>query len=504
VFILRGLPNESVEFKGLQIKLDGVDPNNVFWVSSRTEARLLINANSGQPNKLVSTGITNNQDPRLSDNKRIILSGVLPPELQSGGTYYVINRSGSTFQLSRTQGGPIEIFTSSPSFDVRLAAEPSFVFEGLKGRPNIITGNFLGYTNSPTAAPTEDNTTVFTVRKDGLVDKDFNSFRGVRFLGLWGDATKINNETLFVAMTSVDEPALLPVLQLNVPNASGGSDNISQPNPRFESGINGTPEGTSTDRKGQWTIRPRSTEINVYFVAGSTPSRNGVPYQVSTTRFNETEFTPPAPDATPNIGETGGGLANFVRFIENWQGLSAKITGGFIQNTKSRFATAPFVPAPLISGVADTTTIFLNPAFPGTGQTDGRSISGFNLQYMSRIPNRIPYYTAPIRLWGYDVGLLTQQPDRFAERFAVPIPGANEYFREVTPDDPWVEALLCALEPTNITTANKTIAVSPNSYTRRVLRGSDLRKACDEPKYGTTTPLANPAQGNPIPGIVYP
>ena len=88
------------------------------------------------------------------------------------------------------------------------------------------------------------------------------------------------------------------------------------------------------------------------------------------------------------------------------------------------------------------------------------------------------------------MGLLTQQTDRFAERFATPIKGANEFFREVSADDPWVEALLCALEPATPTN----IAVTPNLYTKRVLRGSDRRQACDtNPAYGATAASDSPA-----------
>jgi hypothetical protein len=113
------------------------------------------------------------------------------------------------------------------------------------------------------------------------------------------------------------------------------------------------------------------------------------------------------------------------------------------------------------------------------------------------VPNQIPYYSAPVRLWGYDVGLLTQQPDRFAERFAIPIPGANEFFREVSVDDPWVQGLLCALEP-NDPEANSTAVVNiglkqkfgtdPRNYRRRALRGTDFKRSiCNSPFYGGTT-----------------
>ena len=242
-------------------------------------------------------------------------------------------------------------------------------------------------------------------------------------------------------------------------------------------------------------------------MAGSTPSRNGVPYTTSSTLLGKSSGDI-ATGTAISIGETGGGLQNFVRFLENWEGVPIKIAGGFIQNTRSRFATAPFTPSSLSSGTSDTTSVFMNPVQPGTGTTNGLVPSGYNLQYMSRTGGRIPYYSPPIRLWGYDVGLLTQPPDRFTERFAVPIPGANEFFREISGDDPWVEALLCALEPTtptalsaNTSTVNPGLAQSlgtdPKNYLRRALRGSDRRSACDTTRYGAAAP------SDTISGSVY-
>lgn len=501
VFIFRGLPNESIEFKGLQIKLDGVDPNNIFWVSSRAEERLdpvKSTAATGNPaNNNFILFPSNPNSQRIKIGKRIIFSdgtNTLPSGLSAGTPYYIACEAGAKVKLSLVPPPAGGYNCNSVANEVnidgdaefKLGAEPAFVFEGMKGRPNIITGNFLGYTIG-TGTPTEDNTSVFTTRLDPTTSKDYNSFRGVRFLGLWGDAKKVNSETLFVAMTSVEQPQLLPVVQLSVPNAlADGTTTIQQPaSITTEGGINGTPQGTgvSSVRSGQWTIRPVRTEINIYFVAGNSPARNEVPYRASSTLFGSTAT---GTAAQANIAEAGGGLANFVRFLENWADIPIKITGGFIQNTKSRFATAPFAPTtPQVDGISDTTTVFLNPAHPGTGTTDGRISGGYNLQYQSFTGSRIPYYAPPNRLWGYDVGLLTQQPDRFAERFAVPIPGANEFFREVSADDKWVEGLLCALEPSTIDeNTRKGIGVLPTNYRRRTLRGTDLKSSCNSSFYG--------------------
>ena len=198
-----------------------------------------------------------------------------------------------------------------------------------------------------------------------------------------------------------------------------------------------------------------------------------------------------------DLGEVGGGLNNFIRLLENWEAIPLKITGGFLQNAKSQFATAPYAATgPIVSSIAavpsfsDIQTIFMNPVLPNI------RMSNFNLQYQSITPQRIPYFSAPIRLWGYDVAFLTQQPDRFAERFATAVSGSNEFFREVNADDRWVKALLCALEPANPEivndTTNSTVNVgskqkfgtSPENYTVRVLRGNDQPSACTDKEYG--------------------
>jgi len=492
VFILRGDANENYVFNSLQVRLDGVDPNNVFWSFPRVEPSYSLTAVNVTTNVITATGSA------YPDNKPILLTGTsLPGGLSAGTTYYVKNTAippsapSNSFKLATSPDGAEIDLTTTGSGTLTTSNEANVIFQGNVFSPNIITGNFIG--TMPSSGSNFNNTTEFAVK-----DK-FSSFRGVRFLGFRSNPTEINNETLFVAMTAVDQPALLPVLQLNVPNATAASNNIDQPDPRTTSGINGTPQATGT---GQWTIRPTRTEVNVYFVAGNTPSRKGIAYTTSSTVFS-TASNPVASDAIVDTGETGGGLANFVRFLENWENVPIKIAGGFIQNTKSRFATAPYTPSMVTSGTADTTTIFMNPVQTGQGSTNGAISSGYNLQYMSRTVNRIPYYSAPIRLWGYDVGLLTQQPDRFAERFAVPIPGSNEFFREISGDDPWVQSLLCALEPNDPTATNVAIdrinigrarreGTRPENYVKRALRGGDRRTVCDTATYGATIPSDTP------------
>ena len=440
VFILRADSAEDIIFDSLKVRLDGVDPNNVFWIFPKT------------------VGLDN----------------------------LVFKTTDST-------------------------------------KPNVVTGNFLGVMPALSAtALTNDNVTDLTITGANT------SFRGVRFLGFRAQAASTDPGTVMAAITTVNQPELMPVLQLQFPNRTVADvdrfvDQL-QPllydvsNNRKDSGINGVPK----TGQGQWTIRPVRSEVNAYFVAGMTPSRNGMSYTTSLTAPTSSSVSydgsnNTAPNAAAGnalqtgvtgLGETGGGLANFIRLLENWEAVPLKITGGFLQNTRSVFSTSPFASTtPFISGISgvpafsDIQTLYLNPVLPTA------RMSGYNLVYQSAAGLRVPYYTPPIRLWGYDVGLLTQQPDRFAERFATPIPGANEFFREVSADDNWIKALLCALEPANpsaINDATSTVNIGskqqfgtkPQNYTARALRGNDLSSDCTsaaKPYGGAALPVYDPA-----------
>ena len=435
VFILRADSAEDIIFDSLKVRLDGVDPNNVFWIFPKT------------------VGLDN----------------------------LVFKTTDST-------------------------------------KPNVVTGNFLGVMPALSAtALTNDNVTDLTITGANT------SFRGVRFLGFRALPLTTDAGTVMAAITTVNQPELIPVLQLQFPNIGTANQDqfvsVLQPllydlsNNRKDSGINGVPKAD----QGQWTIRPVRSEINAYFVAGMTPSRNGMSYKTSLTaptsssvKFIQGGATNPnalAGDSPQTeLGETGGGLGNFIRLLENWEAVPLKITGGFLQNTRSVFSTAPFASTtPFISGItgvpafSDIQTLYLNPVLP-TGR-----MSGYSLVYQSAAGLRIPYYTPPIRLWGYDVGLLTQQPDRFAERFATPIPGANEFFREVSADDNWIKTLLCALEPADPSADNTALnsnvnigskqqfGTKPQNYTARALRGNDLISDCTNAAktYGDADPSAS-------------
>lgn len=225
------------------------------------------------------------------------------------------------------------------------------------------------------------------------------------------------------------QPILVPVLQIHDATNTPGSSN----NPLRTDGT------TQTQFRSNW-LKPAdaNTTYNVTFVVGNSPSR---PSEVS------------------------AGLQNLVRFLENWSGITAKIRGGFIQLKRSSYATAPVAPIFQDRGTTSNTTTTL------------RDLSVYDYPYdnypIEDAGGLYSFYSAPTRNWGFDVGLLSEQPDLFAQRFTQPSTGRpSEFFREVGRDDVWVKTLLCAGQapadnPTGIpptgTTLNYSNAV-PNEY----------------------------------------
>lgn len=206
------------------------------------------------------------------------------------------------------------------------------------------------------------------------------------------------------------QPLLVPVLQIHDANSN-------PPDLRADA----TNVGTGDDSKANWLQQATNSIFNATFVLGNSPSRTD---------------------------EISSGLQNFVRFLENWDTSTpkiSKISGSFIQLKRSSFSTAPIAP------------IFTNRqsnAISAASATYNLSLFDYSLDtYPTRNGSGVlPFYAAPSRKWGFDVGLLSEQPDLFAQRFTVPPTGRpNEFFREVGRDDTWVKTLLCAGEASNQT-----------------------------------------------------
>ncbi|MBW4615697.1 MAG: hormogonium polysaccharide biosynthesis protein HpsA [Desmonostoc vinosum HA7617-LM4] len=223
------------------------------------------------------------------------------------------------------------------------------------------------------------------------------------------------------------QPLLEPVLQLQVTSAA--------PQDQDYASLAGS-SLSSLVKNTRWLSKASETTFNLVIAAGDTPARVGT--------------------TTPTTYEINGGLHNFARFLENWDGVNANISGSFIQFKRSIYATAPFqalvrsgpATAPATSSdpnalsATANNSIFiraLNSARPGyTSDSTFVGTSG---------AGEAPYYMPPNRNWGFDVALLSQNPDLFAQRFVIPASDPpNEYYREVGRDDLWVKTLLCAVQ----------------------------------------------------------
>ena len=159
-------------------------------------------------------------------------------------------------------------------------------------------------------------------------------------------------------------------------------------------------------------------------------------------------------DSPPRPEEYNGSLENFVRFLENWRkdggtckdndGIPVRISGSLIQFKRAAYDTAPFVHANENAGAESVPTRF---GYDIEARDRNRGSSA-SMPYATA-SGELPYYMAPTRRYGFDVALLTQLPDLFSSRFTTPSAGdPDEFFREVSRDDPWVETLLCATEYT--------------------------------------------------------
>lgn len=173
----------------------------------------------------------------------------------------------------------------------------------------------------------------------------------------------------------------------------------------------------------------------------------------------------PSRSLSNNVGDFNGGLQNLPRFLENWLNIPNNIQGSFIQFNRSAYSTAPYLPVldPAAPEQTNPNTQLLSmfappgfaplPALPAgpprfvlaNPPEAGYRTSVGNIPGVNNL-GRIPFFVPPTRNWGYDVGLVSQSPDLFTQRFTAPPAKStpDEYFREVPRNDPWVETLMCA------------------------------------------------------------
>lgn len=247
------------------------------------------------------------------------------------------------------------------------------------------------------------------------------SFNADNPLWLYNPVTPGTARTFTITPTNpptIQHPLLAPVLQIAMTTGTPAS----------------TTTNTNADQGTSWLM-----------IADNGPANNGItPYDVVV----GTGDTPSSKiNASAASGNYNGGLANLVRLVENWQGKTVKIAGSFIQFQRSKYATASFM-------AAFTSPAPVPPQIFGNGSTIYRS---------SSTSGRTPYFSQPTRNWGFDVGLLSQSPDLFAQKLTTPPsdPEPAEYFREVGRSDEWVKTLLCAKEADGTTNAVKNTSIRP-------------------------------------------
>lgn len=141
-------------------------------------------------------------------------------------------------------------------------------------------------------------------------------------------------------------------------------------------------------KRGKFNTAAVNTRMNAIFISGLVPSRSGQSY---------------------------GGFHNFPRFIENWSGERLYIAGAFVQLNFSTYDTAPFD--------QETWEPGNNPDLEG--------------EY-------IPYYSPPDRRWGYDVALQYSPAGPVAARFVSSGSPRNEFYKQLSADDPYTKLLRCA------------------------------------------------------------
>jgi Tfp pilus assembly protein PilX len=304
-----------------------------------------------------------------------------------------------TTQFRFTPGFQLTLQGVSPNNIFWVANLPGMQIPEL-GQP--LVGNFIGQTGP-----------LSTLRL-GATTAD--SLKGARILGFRrlvnavGQAITAVPTDVMTAMTTTDQPLLAPMLQLHSPTKT--PDN---------------PFVANDFLNDLWL--PHATQASTFngsFIMGDSPARPFV----------------------GGGGETGGGLHNFPRFLEAWEESNnsnlrtTKIYGSFIQLKRSAYATAPYEAT---DDTVDNSLFFDGAPGPAYALEFG---GGKYIYRGGGQSGKAPYYRPPNRQWGYDVGLLSQSPDLFARRFSPPAADTpNEFYREVSRDDKWIQALLCAAQP---------------------------------------------------------
>jgi hypothetical protein len=250
---------------------------------------------------------------------------------------------------------------------------------------------------------------IYATRDDALVDKNKNAI-------ILTNGSDISRELNYRDA----EKGL--IVATNLPLYIKGDFNLHTQE-EFNTPLNSTWGNfyTRSDRNPNFACRPNDPKLKINGVdscpIGDKWRSAAVISDSITLLSNNYRSLPPSPAAdttttynailvsgdTEQCGTGKCGLEDYVRFPENWNGKTAKISGIFMQQKKSIYDTSYTLNSP-----------------------------------------------PPIRNWSYDVGILRQSPDLLAQKLIADTSDPpNEYFREVDRDDPWIQNLLCAKDNTN-------------------------------------------------------
>jgi hypothetical protein len=211
-------------------------------------------------------------------------------------------------------------------------------------------------------------------------------------------------------------PLLMPVLQISHATDTAPAPGTLPPEGQIVEGTKWLQPVPAT---------PNIQEFNLIVGSGDVPSRKIV--------------------TTTTAGEFNGGLQNLPRFIENWRdgAITTKIVGAFIQLNRSAYSTAPF-----LSRLANSP-----PRSVFSPKRTGTELYPLNSYKTSNGGGSIPFFSPPGRNWGFDVGILSQPPDLFTQRFTAPSTKTKpaEFFKEVPRNDEWVQTLMCAFDAAGTT-----------------------------------------------------
>jgi len=339
--------------------------------------------------------------------------------------------SGSSLKAGTTVTPPVQELQRFPrrvAFDRNFAA-PYALADPLDPQPlgitsaGVVAGQGDSRANSLWFA-TENGT---TIDYDGAADVPY---------ALNTNLNDWNNQPLPNLTTDpIFQPLLMPVLQIQTVELDTGSGNTP-------------PQGATVTTTG-WITRAEDTQYNLIIGSGDIPSRK----------------------LGSNVGDFNGGLQNLPRFLESWNNgaIKVKIQGSFVQLNRSAFSTGPYQPIlpatspqrtdpartlkSLFATPAGATVTYTPPIADLATNSPGYKIEGLGL---------IPFFRPPARNWGYDVGMLSQPPDLFTQRFTTPPRKTEpaEYFREVPRNDQWVKTLMCGVLEDTTTQATQTIPLS--------------------------------------------